>query len=114
MASSVNCIVFSVLGLYKNKPILTTIRGVVAGEMPSEAACHARKTKVMHILSTSLPGNLMGKTPDWPTGAAVYVLIVRYLYLIRLLQEEFLAVLAMFAVKWAKLNNERSHWCPEN
>ena len=79
-----NCIVFSVLERYKNKPILTTIRGVVAGEMPSGAACHARKMKVMNILSTSLPDNLMGKTPDWPTGAAGCVLIVRCFYLIRL------------------------------
>jgi hypothetical protein len=72
---------------------------VVAGEMPSGAACHARKTKVMNILSTSLPGNLMGKTPDWPTGAAGYVLIVRCFYLIRLLRKELLAKLALFIVK---------------
>ena len=99
MASSAICIVFLVLGRYKEKSTLTTIRGLVIGETPPGAACRARKMKVMNILPTSLPGNLMGKTPDWPTGAEVYVLIVRCFYLIRLLRKELLARLALFIVK---------------
>ena len=99
MASSAICIVFLVLGLYKEKSTLTTIRGLVVGETPSGAACHGRKMKVMNILPTILPGNMVGKSPDWAIGAAVYVLIVRCFYLICLLPKELLAKLALFIVK---------------
>lgn len=102
------------LGLYKKKPILATIHGVVAGEMPSGASCHAWQMKVMNILPTSLPGNLRGKTPDWPTGAVSCVLIVRCFYPIRLSREDLLAGLALFIVKWTNLMNQRSYLCLEN
>ena len=62
----------------------------------------------MNILSTSLPGSVVGKSPDLPTGERGHVLIVRCFYLIRLLQKELLAGLALCIIKWTKLMNERS------
>ncbi len=78
---------------------MTIIWNLLVGDMLLEVTCQGAKTKVMNILSTNLPGGIVGKNPDWRIGEGGYVLIVRSFYLIWLLQKELLARPALCIVK---------------